>query len=95
MGSLGPLEIIIIGVLVLVLFGAKRIPEVARGLGKGIREFRKATNEISRELTIEEKRPRIQSSPHTYTYAPPQSQQAPPPSPTESSAQKTADSPQQ
>lgn len=53
MGSLGPFEIIAILVLVLLLFGAKRIPEIARGLGRGIREFRDATTDIKRELDID------------------------------------------
>jgi len=60
MGSLGPLELILIFLVVLLIFGAKRIPEIARGIGKGIREFKDATSEISRELDIEEKRQRIE-----------------------------------
>lgn len=43
-------EIFIIFVVVLLLFGAKKIPEIARGLGKGMREFRKATEDIKREI---------------------------------------------
>ena len=53
MGSFGPLEIILIFLVVLLIFGAKRIPEIARGIGKGIREFKDATSEISRELEAE------------------------------------------
>jgi len=53
MGSFGPLEIILIFLVVLLIFGAKRIPEIARGIGKGIREFKDATNEISSELEAE------------------------------------------
>ena len=41
----GPQELIIILIIVLVLFGAKKLPELARGLGQGIREFKKASNE--------------------------------------------------
>lgn len=44
-------EVFIIMVVALLLFGAKKIPEVARGLGKGMREFRKATDDIKREIT--------------------------------------------
>jgi len=44
-------EIFIILVVVLVLFGAKKIPEIAKGLGKGMREFRKATDDIKKELS--------------------------------------------
>ena len=48
-GGLGSQEILIILVLVLLLFGAKRLPELARSLGQGIREFRKSVKEISEE----------------------------------------------
>ena len=48
-------EWIIIGLAVLLLFGAKRIPELARGLGKGIREFKDASREIQSEIQNETK----------------------------------------
>jgi sec-independent protein translocase protein TatA len=60
MGTPGPLEIILIFLVVLLIFGAKRIPEIARGIGKGIREFKDATSEISRELDVENNQPRQQ-----------------------------------
>ncbi len=50
MGSFGPMEILVIFLVILLLFGAKRIPEIAKGLGKGIREFKQATREISDEI---------------------------------------------
>jgi sec-independent protein translocase protein TatA len=50
MGSFGGMEILIIGLAILLFFGAKRIPELARGLGQGMKEFKKASNEIKREL---------------------------------------------
>jgi len=43
-------EIIIVALVVLLLFGAKKIPEVARGLGKGLSEFKKAADDIKREI---------------------------------------------
>ncbi|MGA9116479.1 MAG: twin-arginine translocase TatA/TatE family subunit [Bacteroidota bacterium] len=49
MPNLGPLEIILIVFVVLLLFGAKKIPELAQGIGKGLREFRKAAREIEEE----------------------------------------------
>ena len=52
-GSLGPLEIMIIFVIVLVVFGADRLPELARGLGKGIREFKRAADDVKREIMID------------------------------------------
>lgn len=47
---LGYPEIIGILVVVLLLFGAKKLPELARGLGQGIKEFKKASNEIQDDL---------------------------------------------
>ncbi len=49
-GGLGGTELIIIMAVILLLFGAKRIPELARGLGRGIREFKDASREIKREI---------------------------------------------
>jgi len=46
MGFIGVQELLLILLIVLVLFGAKKIPELARGLGNGLKEFRKATKEI-------------------------------------------------
>ena len=48
--SLGFGEILVILFIVLLLFGAKRLPELARGLGQGMREFKRATNEIQDEI---------------------------------------------
>jgi len=48
--NLGGGEIVLILLLVLILFGAKKIPELAKGLGQGIKEFKKATNEVTNEL---------------------------------------------
>jgi sec-independent protein translocase protein TatA len=48
--ALGGTEIILIVVAVLVLFGAKKIPEFAKGLGSGIKEFKKATREVTDEI---------------------------------------------
>lgn len=45
-GNLGGGEILLILVFILIFFGPKKIPEIAQGLGKGIREFRKATKDI-------------------------------------------------
>jgi len=45
LGFLGGQELIVIGLALLLLFGGKKIPELMRGLGKGIREFKDASNE--------------------------------------------------
>ena len=47
----GGMELVIIFLVILLVFGAKRIPEIASGLGKGIREFKDATSDIKREMT--------------------------------------------
>ncbi|HXN76155.1 MAG TPA: twin-arginine translocase TatA/TatE family subunit [Gemmatimonadaceae bacterium] len=52
-GNLGFPEVVIIMVVVLLLFGAKRIPEIAGSMGKGIKEFRKNINEATRDITSE------------------------------------------
>ncbi|CAA9486049.1 MAG: Twin-arginine translocation protein TatA [uncultured Rubrobacteraceae bacterium] len=44
LGSVGPTELIIILTIVLLLFGAKKIPELAKGLGTGVREFKRGTS---------------------------------------------------
>jgi sec-independent protein translocase protein TatA len=49
MPSLGPGELIIIFLIVLLLFGASQIPKVARGLGQGLREFKQAAKELQQE----------------------------------------------
>ena len=56
-GNLGLPELLIIMVVILLLFGAKRIPEIAGSMGKGIREFKKSINEATREVTTDTKAP--------------------------------------
>ena len=50
LGNLGGTEIFVILIIVLLLFGGKKIPELMRGLGSGIREFNNAKNNISNEI---------------------------------------------
>ena len=54
-GLPGGMEWILIVLVVLIFFGAKKIPELARGLGKGIREFKDATKEVKKEIEEGEK----------------------------------------
>jgi sec-independent protein translocase protein TatA len=49
-GNLGAGEIILIVLVILILFGAKKIPELAQGIGKGMREFKKALNDVQDEV---------------------------------------------
>ncbi len=50
-GSVGAPEIILIIVVVVLLFGAKKIPELAQGIGKGMKEFKKAVKEVEEDIT--------------------------------------------
>ncbi|XOV92011.1 MAG: twin-arginine translocase TatA/TatE family subunit [Bacteroidota bacterium] len=49
-GMPGGWEILVIALFVIIFFGAKKIPEIARGMGRGIREFKDATKEIKNEI---------------------------------------------
>lgn len=51
-GRLGPAELLVIFSVTLFVFGPKRIPEIAKSLGKGIREFKQTTNEIKNSVDI-------------------------------------------
>lgn len=51
--NLGSTELIIIAFVVLLLFGGKKIPELMRGLGKGVSQFKKGMNDIEQELNAE------------------------------------------
>ena len=53
LGNLGTTEIIIIALVVLLLFGGKKIPELMHGVGKGVRSFKKGMNEIENEINTE------------------------------------------
>lgn len=55
LGSVGPTELLILLTIILLLFGAKRIPELARGLGTGIREFKKGTSGEAEKEEMREK----------------------------------------
>ena len=50
LGMLGTQEIIVILIIVLLLFGGKKIPELMRGLGKGVREFNDAKTNVKKEI---------------------------------------------
>lgn len=71
-GIFGGWEIVLILAVVLILFGAKKLPELAKGLGQGIKEFKKATTEVSHE---------INSAMDDQRYASPRHLDNPPPSP--------------
>jgi sec-independent protein translocase protein TatA len=56
MGNIGGPELIIILLVIFVFFGAKKIPEMAKGLGEGIREFRKAARDVQTKVEKETKK---------------------------------------
>ena len=56
MFGLGTTEMVVIFLALLLIFGGKKLPELAKGLGKGIKEFKKATHEIESDLDISEDR---------------------------------------
>lgn len=53
--NVGMGELLVILIVVLLLFGSKKIPEIAQGLGKGIREFKKSMKEVEDQITISDK----------------------------------------
>jgi sec-independent protein translocase protein TatA len=62
-GSLGGQEIIVIFLIVLLLFGAKKLPELARGIGKSMGEFKKAREDFEKEITRAETDIRVKDAP--------------------------------
>lgn len=62
--GIGGQELLLIMLVVLILFGAKKIPEFARGLGQGIREFRRASREIQEEIERAAQQESVSSPPH-------------------------------
>jgi TatA/E family protein of Tat protein translocase len=57
MFGIGPPELLVIFLIILILFGAKRLPELARSLGRSINEFKNATQNIQQELDVTREEP--------------------------------------
>lgn len=53
LGNIGAGEIIIVALVILLLFGGKKIPELMKGLGKGVRSFKDGINDIEKEINAE------------------------------------------
>jgi sec-independent protein translocase protein TatA len=53
-GNIGMSELLIILIVVLLLFGPKKLPELARGLGRSIQEFKKAADDVKKELNVQD-----------------------------------------
>jgi sec-independent protein translocase protein TatA len=62
-GMFGGWELVVIFAAILILFGAKRIPDFAKGLGQGIREFKKAAREVTDEVNMADTTPQKPSAP--------------------------------
>ena len=62
MGSLGGWEIFWIVLVILILFGAKRIPEMMRSMGQGVKEFKKAARDITEDLEAKDTKPSAPSA---------------------------------
>ncbi len=65
LGGLGMGEIILIFLVVLLLFGAKRLPEIGSSLGKGIREFKSSVRDLEKEIRTPEERKGLHSPPQS------------------------------
>lgn len=59
LGNIGPMELFIILVIVLVIFGAKRVPEIGASIGKGIREFKRNISDVDRQIQEPDREARI------------------------------------
>lgn len=53
-GGLGASEIILIGLIVLLFFGGKKIPEMMKGLGKGVRSFKEGLKDVENEIKVDD-----------------------------------------
>ncbi|MBR4756862.1 MAG: twin-arginine translocase TatA/TatE family subunit [Bacteroidales bacterium] len=50
LGVVGPWQVVIIALVILLLFGGKKIPELMKGLGKGMRSFKEGMNEVEKQI---------------------------------------------
>lgn len=55
LGIVGPWQVVIIALVVLLLFGGKKIPELMKGLGEGVKSFKKGMQEVENQITDEKK----------------------------------------
>jgi sec-independent protein translocase protein TatA len=63
LGPLGTPEIIIIAIVILLLFGGKKIPELMKGLGKGVKNFKEGVKGIEDDIKLDETTPRTTNNP--------------------------------
>ena len=84
MGPIGPLELGIVLLIVLLIFGPKRLPGLGKQLGSGMREFKESISGNSKDDDEDEKRPELAA-----TAAPPVPDEAPAPTPAEDARQRS------
>jgi sec-independent protein translocase protein TatA len=83
--NIGPTELIVILIVALIVFGPKRLPEIGRTLGRSLNEFRRASNDLRRELEVDLKdEPSAGANPSPTSPVP-----APPPQPGEQAPSST------
>ena len=70
-GNMGAMEMVFVGVVLLLIFGAKRLPELGSGLGKGIREFKRSMRDIGGEIERAGDEQQIRSAPRPTAAVPP------------------------
>jgi sec-independent protein translocase protein TatA len=75
-GNLGPTEIILVMIVLLLVFGAKRLPELGSGLGKGIREFRRSLSSINSEIDRAADENELKNPPKPTAAVPPTTERA-------------------
>ncbi len=86
--NLGPFELVFVLVVLLLLFGAKRLPELGSGLGKGIREFRRSMADIKGEIERTDEPNRLHQPPPNSTIPAGQPRQQTPVSPSTPAAEE-------
>ena len=64
MFGIGPMELVVIVVVALLIFGPQRLPELARNLGKGLAEFRRASNELRQTLALDDLQNKLRKTIH-------------------------------
>lgn len=86
MPNVGPLEIAVVLIIVLIIFGPKRLPELGQSMGRGIREFKNSLSGDKDQDDVEDKRRELEASQQVQV-----SQPQPPPAAAEASAEKPAE----
>jgi sec-independent protein translocase protein TatA len=91
--NLGPMEMVFVMVVLLLVFGAKRLPELGSGLGKGIREFKRSVSDIKDEVQRGDTPNQIQNPAARPQVTPPQQAEAAPSQPAPASEVETPPNP--